>query len=185
MNAIVHKFSGHRDGLTGVVCMRTHPILVSWSHTTGCVRMWRLDTLELCSESALAERITNLWMEREGRLFYQTESEIRLFDINVIYSITSTLSALVLSMKMCSVKTEMKRPQQDSVDFKMDPESAALLGSNNVTVVKQSNMPTSGNFEKGDNKISLITRHRLMCALDDRCIMTVSPESGIKKLNSV
>nr|XP_039268538.1 uncharacterized protein LOC120343431 [Styela clava] len=99
-NAVIHRFPAHRDGLTGVECMMSQPILISWSCFSGCVRLWRLDTLEMMDESTLSETIGNLILVRPDRLYYSTESEIRVFEINILFTIFATLSAPAQNLRL-------------------------------------------------------------------------------------
>ncbi|XP_076803199.1 uncharacterized protein LOC143447131 isoform X2 [Clavelina lepadiformis] len=189
VRALAHKFSPHRDGVTGVLSITNHPILISWSQMSGCLRMWRLDTLQLANETALSENINYLQVVHGDRLFYLTESEVRIFDLNSLYNIFATLSSFAETFRFCCIR-RTRLPAVEAVDEeatnsrrisfadKVEDESPTpSAGSNKlqtVNILAQMNNSSVPHFAD-----RTFVDRRLICVLDDRCIIAVSPTSGM------
>ena len=151
--------------------------------------MWRLDTLQLANETALSENINYLQVVHGDRLFYLTESEVRIFDLNSLYNIFATLSSFAETFRFCCIR-RTRLPAVEAVDEeatnsrrisfadKVEDESPTpSAGSNKLQTVNISAQMNNSSVPHFADR-TFVDR-RLICVLDDRCIIAVSPTSGM------
>ena len=173
VRALVHKFSAHQPGITGVRCLWNQPIILSWSHKSGLVRMWRLDTFEMSNETTLSENIHFMHIVRNDRIYYQAECDVRIFDVNVLYTVFTSLISAIESFKLCSFhRTESVKQQAHQSESKPSHVSER---NENETISNHFNVD-----HDSDQCISLTTLDwRVVCHHEDHSVTGISPVSGI------
>ena len=192
MQTLIRTFSAHIDGLTGVVTLSQKPILISWSHKSGNIRMWRLDTFELSSEITLSQTIQGLFLPHDDRLFYFSQKEVEIFSVNVVYSIFCTLTSPIEVIKLGSIRRKIKYHSAHSCSSKeciVDLSSEKKLPSckksnhlhNKASKIHALSSKASVISIKNNQNVELektFLDERLICILRDNCIVSVSPATG-------
>ena len=200
LETLVKAFAAHLDGITGVICLSKQPILISWSQRNGSMKMWRLDTLELCHETKLSQSINSVHLPLDDRLFYLADTELQIFSVNILYSIFTILSSPIDTLKLCNIRRIRPdgdvRPISITNNSVLDASSQASTDEpiSDAQIRKDSRWtkilnkldilanPTESFFKSLKNSVKTDTTYldeRVISVLDDNSIVGVSPLSGL------
>lgn len=153
------------------------------------MRMWRLDTFEMSHQISMSQIVRGLFLPRDDRMFYFAETEVQIFSVNVLYSIFSTLTSSIESIRLISIRR--KSPKQSSnVEHPRSPKrlasSKTLSQLQRVDSKSPTSLPGSGSFVQSSQnnqfnkkKQDTFLDERLVCLLDDHCLVSVSPMNGV------